>query len=92
MLHTIDTQRYTLVVIFWRVKNWSWFVLTLHIKEGIKASDVGEYGQHSSQPIKTAVNYAPYQRHFFPHHLWTLRNAALGLQQLVEMKVRDGVF
>lgn len=50
-------------------------MLTLHIKEGIKASDVGEYGQHSSQPIKTAVNYAPYQRHFFPHHLWKLRNA-----------------
>lgn len=24
---------------------------------------------------ETPVNYAPYQRHFFPHHLWTQRNA-----------------
>lgn len=33
-------------------KNWSWFGLTQHIKQWIKASNVGEYGQHSSQPIK----------------------------------------
>lgn len=72
-------------------KNWSWFALTQHIKQWIKASNVRGYGQHGSQPIKllqimhliSATSFLIVYGH---------RGMRPGLQQIVEMKVRDGVF